>query len=82
MPAGLAFREGKQGTDFHDANPFIPHRIVQNPSESFQYEYKFKLNRAQYKLREKLYGPALSSSQIQSLYRTKILVVFEFNLDD
>jgi len=27
MPAGLAFREGKKGKHFEDANPFLPHIV-------------------------------------------------------
>jgi hypothetical protein len=27
MPAGLAFREGKAGTDFYDSSPFLLHLI-------------------------------------------------------
>ena len=27
MPAGLAFREGKAGKHFEDANPFLPHIV-------------------------------------------------------
>ena len=39
MPAGLAFREGKEGTDFTDVNPFLPHRIVQTDKDPFNYQY-------------------------------------------
>ena len=27
MPAGLAFREGKEGMFFEDMNPFLPHVV-------------------------------------------------------
>jgi len=42
VPAGLAFREGKEGTDFADKNPYLPHII--NPLNSRGYNYRFKLS--------------------------------------
>lgn len=60
IPAGINFREGKEGTDFTDKNPFLPHRIVMSKNEDFnkKYNYVFKLNNQQYLLRKKLYKHA------------------------
>ena len=55
IPAGINFREGKEGTDFTDKNPFLPHRIVSSKFKSENYHYFFKLNYQQYLLRKKWY---------------------------
>ena len=56
LPAGINFREGKEGTDFADKNPFLPHKIVKmRPDENDHYEYRFLLNLEQLKIRLELY---------------------------
>ena len=54
MPAGINFREGKNGTDFEDGNPFLMHSVkgakAINPN--------FKMTEKQETLRKKLYGDA------------------------
>jgi len=38
MPAGLAFREGKAGTHFEDANPYLPHVVTTTDSWTLNFE--------------------------------------------
>lgn len=38
MPAGLAFREGKAGTDFEDGSPFLLHVLKDEPTLDLNFE--------------------------------------------
>jgi len=42
MPAGINFREGKKGTNFHDYNPFLLH--VVKKQAGIKYEFKMTRN--------------------------------------
>ena len=68
MPAGLAFREGKEGTDFADMNPYLPHRVIKGKSDPSTYQYEYKLNLAQYKIRENIYGARDNSPTLDGIY--------------
>lgn len=50
-PAGLAFREGKAGTDFYDSSPFAPH-VVKGAHAPGQFE----MTNAQSTFRKAFYG--------------------------
>jgi hypothetical protein len=39
MPAGLAFREGKEGTFFEDVNPYIVHTVKNKEAGTFNFKY-------------------------------------------
>ena len=41
MPAGLAFREGKQGDNFSNLSPFLLHVIKKEPKVG---AYQFEMN--------------------------------------
>ena len=49
MPAGLAFREGKQGDNFGGFSPFLLHAIHKDPEVG---AYEFKMNAQMKKLRQ------------------------------
>ena len=51
--AGLAFREGKAGHHFEDTNPFLPHGVKLDDSQSF---FEYRRNKAQAQLMNQIYG--------------------------
>ena len=53
MPAGLAFREGKQGQRFGGRTPFLLHTVEKQADIG---PYKFKMNSQMKKLRQEIYG--------------------------
>lgn len=52
MPAGLAFREGKEGENFGDVSPFLLHTVVKDSSVG---KYMFEENYAIEAIRNALY---------------------------
>jgi len=64
MPAGLSFREGKAGTHFEDANPFLPH-VVKTTDE---WTLNFELTKAQNVIRKKLYNNKHSTKTEWNIY--------------
>lgn len=51
MPAGINFREGRNGTDFEDGNPFLLHTV----SGTYLDQLDLKMTSEQAKLRKDLY---------------------------
>lgn len=64
MPAGLAFREGKEGTFFEDMNPYLVH-VVKNHKPKI---LDFKYNSNQESIRKRLYDGKIFNENIYSKY--------------
>lgn len=62
MPAGLVFREGRVGEAFEDTNPILLHTVRGKNAQPF----RFKLSKAQKKLRDKIYK---KRSMVGNLYK-------------
>lgn len=69
MPAGLAFREGKEGTFFEDMNPYLVHTVKGAQASSGEgTDFSFRYNSKQKELRMRLYDGGIFGSNIYSKY--------------
>lgn len=71
MPAGLIFREGKNGTHFTDYDPFLLHTVNGGRMNTLE----FRLNQKQRDIRAKLYNGQVVNDDIYTKFNGNVRVV-------
>lgn len=71
LPAGLAFREGKDGENFGDMSPFLLHTV--NRRDYKQQKFDFNQTQQMFDLRSAIYGHHKLSDPLSTYQKNSIL---------